>query len=201
MHRTRHRRDIWQAACVAAVLALAPPAAADWLITLEGRLIETDGPWTVDGDRLTYTDLEGEEQTVALDDLDLEASEETTALRAGKPYVPQKESEEQPAAKAEKPGGEAAEPKIILYMTSLCKACSRARELLEDLGVDFVEKDVQTDKKARREYKEKAGHGGGLPVIDVGGALVFSNNPRVIRQRVKELQEREAEAAAKAREE
>lgn len=203
MFRLGYRANASRAtAWISVVLVLSAPAAADWLITLDGKLIETQGPWTVEGDVLTYTDLEGEQHVLEIGDVDLEASEETTALRAGKPYVPREQAERAPkppaGRKAKRQARKAAEPKIILYMTSLCKECSRARKLLEELGVDFVEKDVQKSKVAAKEYKKKAGHGGGLPVIDIGGALVFSNNPRVIRQRVEELEEREA--AAKARE-
>lgn len=175
---------------------LALPAGADWLITLEGRMIETRGPWTIEGPTLTYVDLEGEEHTLDLDDIDLEASEETTALKAGKPYVPGGEAGASSEVAGKKKGrkGKRKEPKVILYMTSLCQECTRAQKLLEKLGVDFVAKDIIASKMARREYNKKAGHGGGVPVIDIDGALVFSGNPRVIRQRVREMQEREAAA-------
>ncbi|MCP4211918.1 MAG: glutaredoxin [Halieaceae bacterium] len=199
-------RSIWKSgALIVAFAAVTSPVAADWLITLEGKLIETRDPWTIDGDVLTYIDLGGEQQTLALDDVDLEASEETTALRSGKPYLPREQTAAEPAAAEPAAGSsrrktrKAPEPEIILYMTSLCKECARARKLLEELGVAFVQKDIIASSMARREYKKKAGHGGGLPVIDIGGALVFSNNPRVIRQRVRELEEKQAEAAKKRR--
>ena len=188
---------------IASVLILGAPAGADWLITLEGKLIETQGPWTIDGRILTYTGLEGEQQTLDIDDVDLEASEETTALKAGKPYLPRDGAEASSEAVGGKKKGRAGKgkrkkPKVILYTASLCRECTKAKRLLEELGVDFVEKDINASTKARREYSKKAGHGGGLPVIDIDGYLVFSNNPRVIRQRVRELQEREAAAAAQA---
>ncbi len=178
------------------LLALATPAGADWLITLEGRMIETRGPWTIAGRTLTYVDLEGGEHSLDLDEVDLEASEETTGLKAGKPYVPKDEaSEDEKKGKGKgKKGKNRGKPKVILYVTSLCKECMRAQELLEKLEVDFVVKDINSGPKTRREYQKKAGHGGGVPVIDIDGALVFSNNPRVIRQRVKEMREREAAA-------
>ena len=190
------RSSAWRWAFWAAVmLALAPPTAADWLITLEGRLIETAGPWTTRDGSLTYTDLDGEEHTLDLDAVDLEASEETTALKAGKTYDPNKGNEDSPqdvrGGKRRKTQDK--KPKIILYMTSLCKECTRTRELLEELDVAFVEKDINTNKKAGREYRKKAGHGGGLPVLDIDGAMVFSNNPKVIRQRVREMLERQAQ--------
>ncbi len=175
------------------LLAVVSPASADWLVTLDGKLIETDGPWTIDGETLTYVDLEGVEHTLDVAVVDLEGSEETTALKAGLPYEPKQEPEAEPAGgkKAGKKKGKK-EPKVILYMTSLCRSCAQARELLEELGVDFVEKDINASPKARREYKKKAGRGGGLPVIDFDGRLVFRYNAKVIRQRVEELKEKEA---------
>lgn len=174
-----------------ALLFVASPAGADWLITAEGKLIETRGEWTIEGRTLTYVDLEGEAQTLKIKDVDLEASAETTAIKAGRPYEPGKATSEAAAAAKAAAGDE--KPRIILYMTSLCRNCSLARKLLEDLGVAFVEKDINTDRKAARQYKKKAGHGGGLPVLDIGGRMVFSYNPRVIRQRVAELEEEDEE--------
>ncbi len=183
---------------IVVALVLASPAAADWLITLEGRMIETQGPWTIEESLLTYTDLEGEEHTLDLDDVDLEASEETTALKAGKPFVPSSEREApvERDKKAEKKRKKKA--KVILYMTTLCRDCKRVKELLDELDVNFVEKDINANRNNGREYRRKAGHGGGLPVIDIDGTMVFSNNPRVIRQRIEEFKDREREAATES---
>lgn len=178
---------------VLAALAWTPVALADWLITLEGRMIETQGPWTIEGEVLTYVDLEGQEHSLSVDDVDLEASEETTALKAGREYVPRQEPEVQESKKEARKRNKKA--KVILYMTSLCKECQRARELLEALDVEFVEKDINSGRKTRFEYQRKAGHGGGVPVIDIDGAIVFSNNPRVIRKRVAEYKARMREAS------
>ncbi|MEM7356788.1 MAG: glutaredoxin family protein [Acidobacteriota bacterium] len=173
------------------------PAQADWLITLEGKLIETQGAWTIEGDRLTYTDTHGEVQTLAVDDVDIEASAETTALRAGKPYEPGKmaaaaSGETQEGGKKKARKGE--KPKVIVYMTTLCKQCALAEELLQELGVDYIAKDVNDSKKARREFQKKTKHGGGgLPVLDIGGSMVYSYNPRAIRQRVEKLLQEQAD--------
>ncbi len=190
----RHRRT----AILGAIgLMLALPAAGDWLITLEGRLIETLGPWTVEGATLTYTDLEGARQQLDVAELDLEASAETTALRAGEIYEPGGAGDGGEETPPETPPSEAM-PKIILYVAGLCPDCIKAQELLEELGVNFVVHDVNKKGKARREYLRKAGHGGGVPVIDFDGRLCFSYDPRVIRERVREIQEKEANEADEA---
>jgi len=182
---------------VMALITGAGSAHADWLITLEGKMIETRGPWTIADEVLTYLDMEGEEQSLALDTVDLEASEETTALRAGKPYVPK----QRPATEAAEKGKRkrkakpTEKPRVILYTTSLCRECTLAEELLQELDVPYVAMDINKSDKARRQYKKKAGRGGGLPVLDIGGSMVFRYNPRAIRERVEAMRAEEAEEA------
>lgn len=169
----------------------ASTAGADWLITLEGKLIETRGPWTVEDQTLTYTDAAGEVHQIAVADVDLEASEETTAVKAGKPYVPKPKAEkpaaEAPAdAKADESG-----PQVVLYMTSWCGYCRRTSKLLETLGVPFAAKDIEKDKMAAAEYREKADGYRGIPVLDVGGQIIRGYQPTLIHKLVTELQERQ----------
>lgn len=180
-------------------LFLASAAGADWLITLEGESIETQGPWTIEGETLTYADAAGEEHRMALADVDLEASKETTALKAGKTYVPEPKPEEPAAeAPAEGPKAAAGEPKVVLYMTSWCGYCRRTGQLLTALGVPFVAKDVEKDRQAAKEYRKKAGGYRGIPVLDVDGRIVRGFRPTLIHKYVAELQEKEAKAAKAA---
>lgn len=167
------------------------PAAADWLITLGGHLIETEGPWTVEGQTLTYTDTEGVARSLALSEIDLEASEETTALREGRPYVPKKrvaEARPQVAAAGSADGAED-ESKITVYVTSWCGYCRKAQKLLKELGADFEAKDIEKSQEAAREYRAKSGGRGGVPLIDFDGTLVRGYSERTIRQQVRKIQE------------
>lgn len=170
-------------------------ATADWLITAQGSLIETEGPWTISGTVVTYTDLEGLEKTLELAEIDLEGSDETTALRAGRAYEPR--AQETPDKTVDE-----ATAKILVYVTGLCRSCTEAKQLLDDLGVVYRVRNIDSDRQARKEYEKKAGHGGGVPVIDVDGTMIFTFNPRVIREKIgrflKKQAEAEAEAAAQA---
>lgn len=74
---------------------LAAPTAADWIVTLQGKLIETQGRWTIEGTTLRYTDTEGQPQTIDLAEVDLEGSYDTTEMRTGKP-VPRQPAPVQP---------------------------------------------------------------------------------------------------------
>ncbi len=192
MRSHRRLKILFCLAAATALLLAAQPGAADYLVTADGRLIETRGPWTVSGRKVLYTDLAGEVRTLDLSEVDLEGSKETTALRTGKPYVePRQESQTAPEVTLR-----SAPPRISLFVDAFCPACSEARELLEELGAPFEVKDVSQDRRARKEYKKKAGHGGGMPVIDVDGTLVFRFRPQVVRQRVAELRTRQAGEAA-----
>ena len=152
---------------------LAAPAAADWLVTLEGRLIETDGPWAVEAETVVYRDLDGECRQMPLAEVDLEGSEETTALRAGRPYEPS-------ALRVE------ADPRVTVYSHWRCGPCAEARELLDRLGVAYRER-MEEDLKARRELRKKAGRKYILPVLDIGGEVVVGYRPEEIRRLVAEL--------------
>lgn len=180
---------------LAVTLLLAAPAAADWLITVEGQLIETQGPWEIDGKILIYTDLEGVEQSLPLAEVDLEASEETTAFKEGRPYEPRREASEPPSATPEPVTAAEAddEPSIILYQTSWCGYCRRARQLLKELDADFVVKDIERDREAAREYSEKAPGYRGIPLIDFDGEMLRGYDERTIRRMARELKRKQAE--------
>ncbi len=172
------------------VLLLAPAATADWLITLEGQMIETSGPWIVNGKSLTYIDLDGARQSLQLADIDLEASEETTAVKQGRPYVPStSRSESVPVSEDHKAAVTDEDARITLYMTSWCGYCRKAGKLLKSLDADFVAKDIEKDAKAAREYRAKAGGRSGVPLIDIDGEVVRGFNERAIRQLVGKLKQ------------
>lgn len=50
------------------------PLAAEWLVLKDGREIETKGPWTVDGRRITYTAMNGTFSAIRTDSVDLDKS-------------------------------------------------------------------------------------------------------------------------------
>ena len=68
------------------------------------------------------------------------------------------------------------QPPIILYSTSWCGVCKKAKSFMEKKGLAFVEKDIEKDRAAAKELQEKCARAkiplGGVPVIDVGGALL-----------------------------
>lgn len=63
-------------------------------------------------------------------------------------------------------------PPVILYGTSWCGYCARARAYFNHRHVPFVDKDVEADPAAAQELLAKVGSYGGVPVIDVGGTII-----------------------------
>lgn len=66
---------------------------------------------------------------------------------------------------------------VILYMTTWCGYCRKARAFLNARKVFFTEKDIEKDPEASKELAQKAARAGvkpqGVPVIDVRGKLVL----------------------------
>lgn len=56
---------------------------------------------------------------------------------------------------------------VIVYTSSTCAFCVTAKDYLKEKGVEFTERNVQTDKEARKELMTM-GHMG-VPVIVIDG--------------------------------
>jgi glutaredoxin len=57
---------------------------------------------------------------------------------------------------------------VVLYTTESCPYCKKAIAYLDDIGQDYVNKNVETDDQARNEYLELTNGRAGVPVIVVG---------------------------------
>ena len=69
---------------------------------------------------------------------------------------------------------------VIIYTTSWCPACTRARKYLSGKGVSFTEKDVERSKGDLQEMLKKSGGARGVPVIDIHGKILRGFNSRAI---------------------
>jgi len=69
--------------------------------------------------------------------------------------------------------------KVTMYSTPFCVYCKMAKAFFKEKNVDFEEKDVASDIKAREEMVKKSGQLG-VPVIDIDGKLIIGfDKPRV----------------------
>lgn len=181
------------------------PAHGDWLVQNDGTRIETRGRWRIQGDWLFYTDTAGEFRAMLVREIDLEesqiasrqgggASDATSGDTSRKPSSAESTRPARPAAATSAPSARVPPPtepaspvvqarNITLYTTSWCPYCRQARQLLDSLGVAYIEKDIEKSAAARSELTAKAGRNSGVPVLDVDGRLVRGYN----RDRIREL--------------
>lgn len=100
------------------------------------------------------------------------------------------ESTERPKTKGyfSKPTSERVEEKrpyrdihVIMYMTSWCPYCVKAREYLRSIDVHLIEYNIERDKSKRGEMLSKSGGLQGVPLIDVEGIIIRGYSPDTIR--------------------
>jgi glutaredoxin len=65
---------------------------------------------------------------------------------------------------------------VIVYKTSWCGVCKQVESYLQKKGVEYIAKDIETDRAAAAELQAKAKQAGvptgSVPMIDVGGELL-----------------------------
>jgi glutaredoxin len=74
--------------------------------------------------------------------------------------------------------------RVIMYMTSWCGYCRKAREYLHSLRVNLVEYDVEKDPSKEKEMLTKSGGTRGVPLIDVEGIIIRGYGPSEIKNAI-----------------
>lgn len=69
---------------------------------------------------------------------------------------------------------------VIVYTTDWCDECRRVLVLLNSMGVEFVERDVEKEVRHLREMLEVTGGKGRVPVLTAGKVLVVGYKPEAI---------------------
>lgn len=62
--------------------------------------------------------------------------------------------------------------KITVYTTPECVYCKMTKQFFKEHGIDYGEKDVSSDEKARDEMVQKSGQLG-VPVVDIDGKITI----------------------------
>ena len=75
--------------------------------------------------------------------------------------------EEKPDAVPEKPSG-----KIVMYCTSWCPDCRRARNWMKANNLDYVEIDIDKDSAAAEQVKKWNNGKRISPTFDIGGVII-----------------------------
>jgi glutaredoxin len=70
------------------------------------------------------------------------------------------------AAVAAPPARAEATPEVVMYATSWCPYCAKARAYFKESGIAYVEHDVEKSASARSDFKRLGGRA--VPLIVVG---------------------------------
>jgi glutaredoxin len=68
------------------------------------------------------------------------------------------------------------QPQVVLFATSWCPYCAKARSFFRRHGIQYTEHDIEKDAQAYAAYSKLGG--GGVPIILVGGRTVRGYNER-----------------------
>ena len=69
---------------------------------------------------------------------------------------------------------------VLMYGTSWCGYCAKARKLLDEKGITYYEYDIESSEEGYRQYKDLGGWG--VPLFQIGGKVVKGYSPsRVIK--------------------
>jgi len=74
--------------------------------------------------------------------------------------------------------------KVLMYGTSVCTWCARAREFFKKYRIKYKEIDVENNEKALQEMSEKSRQLG-TPVIDVDGNIVVGFDEAKLKEFLK----------------
>lgn len=74
---------------------------------------------------------------------------------------------------------------VIMYSTSWCGYCKKARVLLNNQGIKFKDFDIEQSAEANAEMKSLGGHG--VPVFLINGEVIKGFNQQRVLDLVKSL--------------
>ena len=72
------------------------------------------------------------------------------------------------------------EAEVVLYTTTWCGYCTKTKNLLDDMGVAYVEVDVEHSSEGRRQFEALGGRG--VPLLKIGENVVKGYNPEAVRR-------------------
>ena len=70
---------------------------------------------------------------------------------------------------------------VVIYSTSTCPYCIRAKQFLSDNNIAFTNYDVSSDQAKADEMVQKSGQMG-VPVLDIDGEIIVGFDKDRIKQ-------------------
>ncbi|MDO3381473.1 glutaredoxin family protein [Gilvimarinus algae] len=65
--------------------------------------------------------------------------------------------------------------RVVMYSTSWCGYCKKARQYFESQGIAYNERDIETSTRARQEYEQLGASG--IPFLLIGNDTMNGWNP------------------------
>ena len=70
-------------------------------------------------------------------------------------------------------------PQVTIYSATWCAFCHAAKDYLDKKGVQYTEKDVDSDRSIAEESMTKSGQTG-IPVLDINGTIIVGfDRPKI----------------------
>lgn len=76
------------------------------------------------------------------------------------------------------------EEQVVLYGTSWCGGCKKARAYFAQHNISYFEYDIEQSSEGYRQYKQL--HGNGTPLLLIGTNVVRGFDPRAIEQALRQ---------------
>jgi len=73
-----------------------------------------------------------------------------------------------------------ADPRVTVYVTSWCPACSMTIGYLKKKNIPFTVKDIEKNPEYMKEMIKKSGSYRGVPVLDIDGKTYLGFHPSII---------------------
>mgnify|MGYP006283030819 CR=1 FL=1 len=74
--------------------------------------------------------------------------------------------------------------KVLIYSTSSCPYCQKAKDFLNQHNIEFEDVNVQEDREKAQEMVQKSGQMG-VPVLDIDGNVVVGFDQGKIQELLK----------------
>jgi glutaredoxin 3 len=87
------------------------------------------------------------------------------------------------SSKSEKPSDTAqakSDPRVTVYVTSWCPACTMTIGYLKKKNIPFTVKDIEKNPDYMKEMIKKSGSYRGVPVLDIDGKTYLGFHPSII---------------------
>jgi glutaredoxin len=70
---------------------------------------------------------------------------------------------------------------VIVYGTSWCAFCHAETQWLNQLGIPYTKKNIETDNTALEELLKKTGGEQNVPITDIGGDIIVGfDRPKIL---------------------